>query len=109
MPRSKTAWKSLEKETAKALRGIRVLRGADFSKKDVDVKVPDFPNLQIDAKYRQAWSHHKFLVEIQEKYCADPGDVPILVTKHPRQRGSVVSLSLEHFGFLLDLIRELAQ
>ena len=107
MARSKTAWKHAEKAVAKALKGTRVLRGADFSVKDVDVKVADFPNLQIDSKYRQRWAHHKFLDEVQEKYCADPADIPILVTKHLRQTGAVAVLRLEHLGLLLDAIREL--
>jgi hypothetical protein len=107
MPRSKTAWKALEKQVAKALKGIRVLRGADFSKTDVDVKVPDFPNLQIDAKYRTSWAHHSYLEEVRAKYCNDPVDMPILVTKTHGQRGAVVVMDLEHFGLLLESIREL--
>ena len=81
------SWKALERLVAKVLRGERVLRGGDFSKKDVDVKVEDFPNLQIDAKYRQRWAHHRFVDTVEEKYCVADDDMGILVTKHPRQRG----------------------
>ncbi len=100
------AWKNLEKEIALELRGERVSRGADFSVKSVDVKVHDFPFLKIDGKYRQRWSHHKFLDDIVEKYCEEPGDIPILVTKHPRLRGAYVSLPLESFAIFLDALRE---
>ena len=102
------SWKDLEKLTAKSLKGVRVLRGADFSKKDVDVKVPDFPNLQVDSKYRaRNWAHHSYLAEIKAKYCNDEEDIAILVTKNHRQHGAVVSLDLEAFSSLLDAIRAL--
>ena len=109
MPRSKTAWKNAEKKVAQTLRGKRVLRGADFSVKDVDVKVPDFPTLKIDSKYRASWAHHTYLEEVATKYCASPVDMPILVTKHHKQRGAVVVMDLAHFGVLLDVVRELRE
>jgi hypothetical protein len=109
MPRSKTAWKMAEKLTAKELKGTRVLRGADFSKSDVDVIVDDFPSLRIDSKYRQKWAHHKFLTEIKDKYCKTQGDIPVLITKNPKMQGGVVSLFLHDLGILLDAIRELRE
>ncbi len=107
MAKQSGAWKALEREVAKALRGERVLRGGDFSKADIDVRVPDMPGLQIDAKYRQKWGHHRFLAEVVRKYCRSSDDMPVLVTKTPRQRGAVVVMDLEHFGALLDVIREM--
>jgi len=106
MARQSRAWKNLERLVAKVLKGTRVLRGNDFSVKRVDVEVDDFPMLKIDAKYRQRWSHHKFLAEVAEKYCNDDVDIAILVTKHPRQRGAVVVMDLDQFGILLDTIRD---
>lgn len=103
------AWKALERQVAKALKGERILRGADFSKKDVDVRVADFPGLQIDAKYRAKWHHHGFLADIIRKYCQNADDMPVLVTKHKNQLGAVVVMDLNHFGALLDAIRELRQ
>ena len=108
MPRSKTAWKDLERLVAKVLKGRRILRGSDFSAHDVDVIVDDFPMLRIDGKYRQRWGHHKFLVEVEKKYCK-PGDIPLLVTKHLKQRGAVVCLDLDAFGVILQTIRELRE
>lgn len=104
------AWKKLERDVAKALGGERILRGDDFSKKDVDVRVSDFESLQIDAKYRQRWAHHRFLDEVESKYCdTKAGHMPILVTKHLLQRGACVTLRLEHFGCILDVVRELRE
>lgn len=100
------SWKNLERDVAKALQGKRISRGDDFSRKDVDVEVEDFPTLKVDAKYRARWGHHKFLAEVVGKYCEE-GDIPVLVTKHHRQQGAVVAVTLEHFGLLLDVIREL--
>jgi hypothetical protein len=107
MARQSQSWKVLEKATAKTLKGTRILRGADFSKSDVDVVVDDFPDMRIDSKYRIRHAHHKFLDEIKKKYCKKETDIPVLISKTHNQRGAVVSLSLEHFGKLLNEIREL--
>lgn len=101
------AWKEAEKLTARLLGGRRVLRGADFSKSDVDVIVDDFPMLRVDSKYRTRWSHHRFLEEVQKKYCSEPEHVPVLVTKTHHQQGAFVTMKLEHLGVLLDAVREL--
>ena len=101
------AWKALERLVAKELQGERISRGDDFSRKDVDVRVPDFEGLQVDAKYRKRWAHHKFLAEVKEKYCRGAGDMPVLVTRTHGQRGAIVALSLQHFGAMLDVIRGL--
>lgn len=107
MGRRSVSWKALERQAAKELGGERVLRGADFSKKDVDVRIPDFPTIMVDAKYRQRWYHHRFLAEVVTKYCDQPDCMPLLITKHPRQRGAVAVLYLDHLGALLDTIRDL--
>lgn len=106
---SSKAWKELEKLVAKALRGKRISRGDDFSRKDVDVEVEDFDMLRIDAKYRSSvnWYHHSFLAEVKDKYCTLPEHIPVLVTKTKGQRGANLTVQLDHFGVILDAIREL--
>lgn len=106
MPRSK-AWKSLEKEAAKALKGQRVSRGDDFGKSDIDVYLIDLPFVKIDAKYRASHAHHTLLKEIEEKYCKHPADVPVLVTKHHNQRGSNVTVPMYFFAELIKAFREI--
>lgn len=105
MAKQSQAWKNAERSVAKLLRGKRVLRGADFSVEDVDVIVPDFPELRIDSKYRQRHAHHTFVDEIVRKYCSKAGDEPVLVTKHARQKSAYVTVRLELFATLLDRIR----
>ena len=107
MAKQSNAWKNLERLVAKVLKGQRVLRGADFSKPDIDVLVPDFECLRVDAKYRQKWAHHRYLDDVWRKYCRHRGDMPVLVTKHPHQQGAVVVMDLEHFGVLLEVIRDM--
>lgn len=109
MAKQSQAWKDLEREIAGELRGKRVLRGADFSQEGVDVEVPDFPGLRIDAKYRAAWSHATYLAEVRKKYVREPGQMALLVTKQKRQRGAIACMALEDFALLLDTIRELRQ
>lgn len=105
MARQSQAWKALERLTASELKGRRVLRGADFAKSDVDVIIDEFGFLKADCKYRQKWAHHKFLEEIVEKYCTSKGDMPVLITKTPKQIGACVTIRLDHFGVLLDMLR----
>lgn len=102
------AWKQLERDIAEALGGKRILRGADFSQKGVDVEVPDFKQLKIDAKYRSSpWKHHGPLKECGVKYCAEPTDIALVVTKTKREHGAVVSMSLADFATILGAIRHL--
>jgi len=44
-----TAWKSLEKTTAKILKGRRIIR-MSYSEISPDVKLKDFPSFKIDTK-----------------------------------------------------------
>lgn len=99
------AWKSLERNTAKALGGQRLLRGDDYRKSCPDVFVADRPRWKVDCKYKSAgWAHHKILDEVRRKYCA-PGDVAIIVTKSGRQKGAVVSMALEDFVLIVAALR----
>lgn len=102
--RNSKAWKGLERLVAEELRGERVLRGANFAIKDVDVK-NDFAALQIDAKFRARHGHHKFMREIERKYCKRDGDVPVLITKEPGQASGYVVIPLRHYALLLDVLR----
>lgn len=98
------AWKDLERQVAKTLRGKRISRGDDFSRSDVDV-ICEFRALKIDAKFRAKHGHHTFMNEIERKYCTKPGDVPVLVTKTPGQQGAYVTVPLDHYALLLDVAR----
>lgn len=108
--RQSQAWKNLERRVAEALGGKRIVRGNNFAVSDIDVKVPDFPHLAIDAKYRRAqpWKHHAFVEEIAKKYCGK-GELttPVLVTKSGGERGEYVTLRLQDYAALLNAIRGL--
>lgn len=106
MAKQSQAWKNLERQVAKELGGKRVLRGADFSVEDVDVKIDDFPHLKLDCKYRTRHAHHSLLAEIEEKYCEE-NEVPVLITKHHNQSGACVTVSLDFFKVLLEAARML--
>ncbi len=106
MARQSQAWKALERQTAEALRGKRVLRGANFAESDVDVQIADLPFLRVDCKYRVRHSHHSLAQEIVDKYCA-AGDIPVLVTKSHNQVGAFATIPLEFLATLLDAVRKL--
>lgn len=105
MGKQSQAWKDLERLVAEKLKGKRVSRGADFGKEDVDVVVEDFIHLRIDAKYRTKHAHHSLLENIRKKYCPDEHQIPVLVTRHHRQRGANVTIPIEAFADMLDAIR----
>lgn len=103
--RQSQAWKALERMAAGLLRGTRVLRGADFSRDDVDVRVPDMPFLKVDAKLRQSWAHHAYVKEVARKYCVTGNDVAVLVTREAGKPAVNVTVSLVFFAYLLDMVR----
>lgn len=103
--RRSQAWKDLERLVAKALKGKRISRGDDFARMDVDVVVPDMPELRIDAKYRTRHAHHTFMKEIAEKYIEHDWQEPVLVTRHHHQKSAYVTVRLEFFATLLDVMR----
>jgi hypothetical protein len=110
MAKQSQAWKSHERKIAAVLGGQRIVR-QDWGESAPDVHIADFPHFKVDGKYRQKFMHHSLLREIAEKYCRKqtetdaPGDVPILVTRVAGERGAVVSLRVEDFGMLLDVVR----
>ena len=75
---NKRAWRSPATQSPKSLRAIilhaqrlegqRVLRGADFSKSDVDVILDLHPELKVDAKAYKRFAHHTLVREIQKRY-----------------------------------------
>src|SRR5690242_9829839 len=100
------AWKELEKRTAEKLGGKRILRGADFSKSDDDVRLEDFPHWRIDCKSRERnLLHHSLLDKVRKKYCKRPDDIAMLVTKRKRKHGEVVCMSLDDFATLVAALR----
>jgi hypothetical protein len=105
MPKQSQRWKQLERSAAESLGGKRVVRGADFSVSEVDVRIEDFPHLKVDCKAYNAFSHHSLMAEIQNKYCKDEDDVPVLVTKASRQIGEYVTIPLEHYARMLERVR----
>lgn len=99
-------WKDLEREAARALGGKRVVR-PDFGEPDVDVTVPAWPELRVDCKAYKRFAHHSLMQDIERKYCDRPGQVPVLVTKHERQRGAYVTVPLDWLGQVLARMWEL--
>ena len=74
-----TRWKELERATAKALGGRRVLTPWQLFEERPDVVVED-AGLVVDCK-----AHHALLDDVQRRYCK-PGQTAALVTKAAGQR-----------------------
>lgn len=104
--RRSQAWADLERDAARALGGRRVVRPWTLFETRVDVEVPDFEWLRVDCKYRQTLTHHSMVKTIERKYCPNPDDVPVLVS---RARGdeALATVPLSHYGDLLSSIRSL--
>ena len=87
------AWKDLEKDTAKILKGKRNLRGADFSQSMADV---EHPILSIECKYRKKIS--EFLKDgIRQAESYAPDKIPVLILKERYQHGAFIMLKLKDF------------
>ena len=105
--RRSRAWADLEIRAADILRGQRDTRRWDLFLVKDDIHVPDFPELKIDAKYRQRHSFHSLLSDIRKKYCVSDGDIPVLVTRTARESDIYCTVPLEYFAGLLDAARVL--
>ncbi len=97
-------WKDLERTAAKKLGGRRFPRWLDFSQSAPDVLVDAWPEIVIDAKAYRRFAHHGLMAEIERKYC-EPGQVPMLVTKHAGQRGEFVTVPLDWLAGLMHTVR----
>ena len=97
-----TAWKDLERSTARVLGGQRNSRGGDFSQSMADV---EHPLLSIEAKYRAKLP--RLLVDGMAQAAGyDKAKIPVLVVKERYQRGALVVLRLKDFEDLFGDIRE---
>ena len=99
--RQSQAWKSLERETAAALKGKRIVRYDFFAPPCADIVLEDMPELSVDCKHRARWQFHSLLEEIERKYHG----IPLLVTKGRGERGAVVSCPLDFLAGLLAEVR----
>lgn len=100
-------WKELERTAARKLRGERVPRWLDFSQSAPDVlAVEGFPALVVECKAYRRFSLHTILDTVRAKYC-EPGDVPVLVTKHEGQRGEYATVPLDFLADVMDEVRTL--
>ena len=93
------AWKMLEKRVAKALRGERNSRGADFGQSMPDVRHDRFA---IEVKLRKKLPSLLRLGLAQAaQYSVSGGKVPLLVIKQKFSRDAYVTLSLDDFVALV--------
>lgn len=91
------AWKTAERQAAKALNGKRNHRGADFSKSMPDVEHALF---SVEVKYRKALPQLlRRGLEQAARY--DDTKPPLLVIKQKYQHGALVVLKLSDF---IDLV-----
>jgi hypothetical protein len=101
MPKRSQAWKDLERDTAAALKGRRIIRFDLFQPPSADIAIDDMPELSLDSKHRARWQFHSLLKDVQTKY----GGIPLLITKSRGERGAVVSCPLDYFAGLLAEVR----
>lgn len=85
--------RDFEKQVAKDLTNAGIPsdwvdRGDDWGRSDTDVKVEGYPEIQIDCKSKQMWSHHTlFETDVIARYCLKPTDIAVMPTKKKNQRG----------------------
>ena len=87
------AWKNAGRSAAKALGGVRNLRGGDFSRSLPDIEHPLF---SVEVKHRNLLPRLLRLgLEQAARY--DRSKPPLLVVKERYQRGALVVLRLSDF------------
>ena len=92
-----SAWKNHERQTARALSGKRVSRGANFSTSVPDIEHPLF---SVECKYRKQLPR-LFRLGLAQAQGYDSTKPPLLVIKERYQRGAFVVLRLNDFTDLL--------
>lgn len=91
-------WKNLERRTAVALKGERLVRGADFSASEPDVVSRSFV---VDAKSYARHAAVGLYRSCKEKYAEQLNGRTFLLVLHERRRsGDYVLLSMEDFADL---------
>lgn len=105
-------WKTIEKHVADTLGWERVVR-VDFGEKNIDVKPPHWMSfLKLDAKGRKSFMHHTLFGEAKEKYCKEPEDKLILVTRETNKDKKAIKFKngneLPYLAIIeLDFLKEL--
>ncbi len=99
-------WKTLERDTAAALGGRRIIRRWELFESRPDV-VLDISGVHAvaECKLRQRFEHHRIFAEARRKYCEDGADL-ILVTRS-RDGQTMATVPLDRFAELLRAAREL--
>lgn len=103
--RRSQAWKDLERESARILGGQRITRPWDLFEIRDDIEVDGFEHYKVDCKYRAKAQINTLLNTVRKKYCQQPADVPVVITKTHHEVGAVVSLPLSEFARLLNAVR----
>jgi hypothetical protein len=99
-----TAWKDLEKTTAKQINGRRNTRGANFGQSISDVSHDLF---SIETKYRARLPILlKKGLEQASTYADDSGKIPLLVIKQKFQKGAYAVLRMRDFCALFGRLPE---
>ena len=98
-------WKNLERDSAKALGGTRVSRGANFGAEEVDVKIDDFPSFKVDSKRHKRFAVFSLYKIVKEKYCKKSEDKPILILREAGKHNVLAVIDLNLLGRFIDYIR----
>ena len=99
-----SAWKDLERTTARILDGKRIVR-SDYGDKNSDVAIEDFPNFKIDTKrYKKFYTFTLYEI-VREKYCKSPNDWPILVLRQHNKKTKLAVIDLELLAKLMEYVR----
>ncbi|MFA5460088.1 MAG: hypothetical protein WC283_02015 [Candidatus Paceibacterota bacterium] len=99
-------WKQLERDTALILGGKRISRGADFGKKNVDVKIPDFPFFKIDTKRYKRLQVFSLFDTLKKKYCKKPEHEGMLVLRQSGKKYILAVIDIKLLSKMLNIIRQ---
>jgi len=108
MSRRANNWKNAEKYGRDLylkykIPATRETRADDYSVSDFEIKVDNHPEIVTDSKYSEArpYRHHALILEAEDKYCKDKGDIAVILTKNFSKSGGCITVRDQAFAMLL--------
>ena len=100
-------WKNAEKQGSSIFSKFlipseRISRAGNYAVSTYDISLKEHPRYKIDSKYSQAgFKTSRMLDIVQDKYCKEPLDIGILLTKGYRETGMRATVDADFLAALL--------
>ena len=100
-------WKNAERQGAEIFNEFlvpaeRINRANNYSVSTFDISLKEHPKYKLDSKYSvKGFLVNRLLAVIENKYCKEPEDVGILLTKGFREHGMKATVDARFLAMLM--------